>query len=62
MRTKENYLFTKRLYLDLMIDCKEKNDEKNFEVLKNGWEEIEEMYKDSNLLKAGWEEVKVGCG
>lgn len=45
MISKENYWFTKKLYWGLMIDCKKKNDKKNFEFLQKSWNEIEELYK-----------------
>ena len=53
MRNKQNYLFTKKLYWDLMIDCKKKGDEKNYEFLKNSWQEIEKMYADTPVDKKG---------
>lgn len=46
MMSKENYLFTKKLYYRLMLNFKKKGDDKNFEWAKNGWKEIEELYKD----------------
>ena len=43
---RSNYLFTKKLYLELILDCKNKNDQKNLELLENGWQEIEKMYEE----------------
>lgn len=40
-RTK--YLFLKKLYWELMIEMKKQKDEKSYNSLKEGWEEIEKI-------------------
>ena len=55
MLSKENYYFTKKQYWDLIIFFKkrEQNDhtKKCIEDLQNGWNEIEELYKDFDFSK-----------
>jgi len=44
--SKQNYLFTKKLYYKMMIDFKKKGDEKGIEWANQGLEWLEELYKD----------------